>query len=99
MAWVGSGHTKWTHGQLWVKLVTEALLLLLLLLVLLQLHPFSGLFSRTTWLSRYQKGKPGLNLNKARADVALGWQRRELDHMQTIRTNLITQFLRAERSS
>ena len=25
---------------------------------LLQLHPFNGLFSKTTWASRYRKGKP-----------------------------------------
>jgi len=30
----------------------------LLLLLLLLLHPFNGLFSRTTWVSRHQKGKP-----------------------------------------
>ena len=33
--------------------------------VLLLLHPFNGLFSRTTWLSRYQKGKTSLDLNEA----------------------------------
>ena len=37
--------------------VNEVLLLLLLLLqLLLLLHPFIGLFSRTTWIRRYQKG-------------------------------------------
>jgi len=30
------------------------------------LHPVKGLFSRTTWLSRYQKGKTSLDLNEAR---------------------------------
>jgi len=25
MGWVGSGHTKWTHGQLWVNSVVRAL--------------------------------------------------------------------------
>ena len=30
------------------------------------IHPFNGLFSRTTWLSRYQKGKTSLDLNEAR---------------------------------
>ena len=30
------------------------------------LHPFNGLFSRTTWVSRHQKGKTGLDLNGAR---------------------------------
>ena len=32
------------------------------------LHPFNGLFSRTTWVSRYQKGKNALDLNEARDD-------------------------------
>jgi len=31
------------------------------LLLLLLLHPFNGLFSRTTWISRYQKGKTSLD--------------------------------------
>jgi len=31
--------------------------------------PFNnGLFSRTTWVSRYQKGKTSLELNQARDD-------------------------------
>ena len=30
------------------------------------LHLFNSLFSRTTWVSRYQKGKTSLDLNKAR---------------------------------
>ena len=32
----------------------------------LLLHLFNGLFSRTTWLSQYQKGKTSLDLNEAR---------------------------------
>jgi len=43
-----------TEGNNWQLLATNHKLLLLLLL----LHPFSGLFSRTTWVSRHQKGKP-----------------------------------------
>ena len=38
----------------------------------LLLHPFNGLFSRTTWVSRYQKGKTSLDLNEARDDGILG---------------------------
>ena len=34
----------------------------------LLLHQFNGLFSRTTWVSRYQKGKTSLHLNEARDD-------------------------------
>jgi len=51
------------------------------------LQPFNGLFSRTTWVNRYQKGKTSLDLNKARADRVLGWQWHQLDHMQTICTS------------
>ena len=32
---------------------------------------FRGLFSRTTWVSRYQEGKTSLDLNKARNDRVL----------------------------
>ena len=52
------------------------------------LHPFNGLFSGTTWVSRYQKGKTSLDLNEARDDGVLGWQWHQLDHMQTICTSL-----------
>jgi len=48
--------------------------------------PFNGLFSRTTWVSRYQKGKTSLDLNEARGMGFLGWQWHQLDHVQTIRT-------------
>jgi len=58
--------------------------------VTILLHPFNGLFSRTTWVSRYQKGKTSLDLNEARDDGVLGWQWRQLDHMQTICTSLQT---------
>ena len=34
--------------------------------------PLNGLFSRTTWLSQYQKGKTSLDLNEARDDGLLG---------------------------
>jgi len=41
-------------------------------LKLLLLHPLNGLFFRTTWVSRYQKGKTSLDLNEARDDGVLG---------------------------
>ena len=53
-------------------------------------HMFNGLFSRTTWASRYQRGKTSLDLNKAKDDGVLGWQWHQLDHMQTICTSLQT---------
>ena len=31
-----------------------------------QTHPFNGPLSRTTWVSRYQKGKTNLDFTKAR---------------------------------
>jgi len=31
---------------------------------LLLMHPFNGLLSRTTWVSRYQKGKTSLDSNE-----------------------------------
>jgi len=55
-----------------------------------QQHPLNGLFSRTTWVSRYQKGKTSLDLNEARDDGVLGWQWRQLDRVQTICTLLQT---------
>ena len=51
---------------------------------------FNCLFSWTTWVSRYQKGKTSLDLNEARDDGVLGWQWHQLKHMQTICTLLQT---------
>jgi len=35
---------------------------------LVVLHPFNGLFFRTTWVSRYRKGKTSVDLNEATDD-------------------------------
>ena len=43
------------------------------------LQPFNGLFSRTTWVSRYQKGKTNLDFTGARDSE---WQWHKLDRMQ-----------------
>ena len=56
----------------------------------LLLHPFNDICSRTTWVSRIQKGKTSLDLNEARDDGVLEWHWHQLDHMQTIRTLLQT---------
>jgi len=64
----------------------KALKVLQLQLLLLQLQPFNGLFSRTTWVRRYQKGKTNLELTGARNSE---WQWHQLDHMQ-VRTSLQT---------
>ena len=42
-------------------------------------QPFNGLFSRTTWLSMYQKGKTNLDFTGARDSE---WQWHQLGHMQ-----------------
>ena len=55
-----------------------------------RIHPFNSLFSRTTWVSHYQKGKTNLDLNKARDDGDLAMQWHQLDHMQTTCTSLQT---------
>ena len=43
-------------------------------ILLLLLHQFNGLFSRTTWVSRYQKDKTSLDLSEATVYGVLGWQ-------------------------
>jgi len=40
--------------------------------LLLLIHPFNGLFSRTTWVSQYEKGKTSLDLNEAIDDGVRG---------------------------
>ena len=42
-------------------------------------HPFNGPFSRTTWVSRYQKGKNNLDFTEARDSE---WHWHQLGHMQ-----------------
>ena len=61
----------------------------------LQLHPFNGLFSRTTWISWYQKGKASLDCvpfdynyshtNHSAHLIQIYWSKRQwhqLGHMQ-----------------
>jgi len=43
------------------------------------IHPFNGPLSRTTWVSRYQKGKTNLDFTEARDSE---WQWHQLGHMQ-----------------
>ena len=38
----------------------------------LLLHPFNGLFSRTTWVSWYQQRKASMDLNEARDGGGFG---------------------------
>jgi len=58
------------------KMLINSIILLLLLL-----HPFNSLFSRTTWVSWHQKGKPLWILLE---QEMMGWQWHQLDHMQII---------------
>ena len=51
------------------------------------IHTFNGLFSRTTWVSRHQKGKPFWILLQQKM---MGWQWHQLDYMQIICTTLQT---------
>jgi len=77
------------------------------LLLLLLLHPFNGLFSRTAWVSQYQKRKTSLDLNEARDDgvwdaVALAGPYTNNLHLAPDRQphqHLISQFLQAGCSS
>jgi len=55
-----------------LKPTLAATISLSLILLTPLLHPFNCLFSRTTWVSRYQKGKVSLDLNEARDDEVLG---------------------------
>jgi len=55
--------------------------------ILLLLHPFNGLLSRTTWVSWHQKGKLVSILLE---QEMIGWQWHQLDHMQIICTLLQT---------
>jgi len=48
-------------------------------------HLFNGLFSRTSWLSQHQEGKPFWILMQQHM---MGWQWYHLDHMQIICTSL-----------
>ena len=57
--------------------------------LLLLLHTFNDLFSRTTWVSQYQKGKTSLT-KLGKRWWGFGMQRHQLDHMQTICTSLQT---------
>jgi len=55
-------------------------------------HLFNDLFSRTIWVSRYQKGITILGFNKARDDRVLGWQWHQPN-------NLLNLHLASERQS
>jgi len=53
-------------------------------------HHFNGIFSRTIWISWFQKGKAILDFTMARDGGLWRWQWHRLDRMQTICTSLQT---------
>jgi len=53
--------------------------------LLLLLHLFNGLFSRTTRVSQHQKGKPFWILFE---QEMMGWHWHQLHHMQIISTSI-----------
>ena len=77
-----------TQCQLSSHLLCGPQLLLLLLLLLLQ--PFNCLFSRTTWVSQYQKGKNQSWFKRGKRWWGLGMHWHQPDHMQAICTSLQT---------
>jgi len=65
----------------------EAAFLCLYYIRLTAFFPGQAFFSRTTWVSRHQKGKPFWILLE---QEMMGWQCHQLDHMQIICTSLHT---------
>ena len=59
----------------------------------LLLHPLNGLFFRTTWISRYRKGKTSVDLNDAKDDGVWGFSCKQ--SAPRFRQTTITQFLQA----
>ena len=55
------------------------------------LQTFNGLFSRTTWVSRYQKGKTNLDFTGARDSE---WQWHQLGHMQVCTDDYIWSLIK-----
>ena len=64
--WLSCINTCACHVYFTINLLTH------LLAYYYRHHPFNGPLSRTTWVSRYQKGKTSLDLNEARDDGVLG---------------------------
>ena len=69
---VSAGLTLVNYRAAFTSRSVRLFLVTILFHILLLLHPFNGLFSWTTWISRYQKGNTSLDLNEARDDEVLG---------------------------
>jgi len=63
-----NSRNDFAHDDSTINIVMAIIIIVLLLLLLLLLQLFNGLFSRTTWVRQYQKGKSSLDLNEARDD-------------------------------
>jgi len=72
--YLGNSMTYWQDDAEYVSKCT-----LLLNISHTHTHPFNGPFSKTTRVSRYQKGKTNLDFTEARDS---GWQWHQLGHMQ-----------------
>ena len=70
---------KTTCGSVFCRLVVPVTQLCQSTELLLLLLPFNVLFSRTTWVSRYQKSKTNLDFTGTRDSE---WQWHQLGHMQ-----------------
>jgi len=82
LSWLGTG-TK--YADLHTQWLQQKIIELYLLSLLQDRHLFNGLFSRTTWVSRYQP-PIWILMNQQ----MMGWRWRQLDHMQIICTSLQT---------
>jgi len=65
-----SDQTKF--ATLFLVLYSQSSMLCVFSNTLFKLRQFNGLFSGTTWVSRYEKGKTSLDINEARDDGVLG---------------------------
>ena len=70
-----NSRTDFGHDDSTMNIVMAIIIIIITAYILTTtttLHPFNGLFSRTTWVSRYQKGKTSVDLNEARDEGVLG---------------------------
>jgi len=81
----------WPMQEVWVTTLTCSAAVNVksqqLLLLLLLLHLFNSLFTRTAWVCQHQKGKSFWILSK---QEMMGWRWHQLNHMQIICTLLQT---------
>jgi len=81
----GKQASRWALAHILVKVYFTTTTTTITTRILL--HPFNDLFSRTTWVSRHQKGKPFWILLE---QEMIGWQWHQLDNMQIICTSFQT---------